>query len=164
MKKIALFNAILAGLFVSTASGATYEVGPGKPRTSIGQVPWASLQPGDTVLIYYRSTPYKEKWVICRQGTASAPITVRGVPGPNGELPIIDGSGAVTAPGLNYWSETRGVIKIGGANIPADTTPRYIILENLDIRSARAAYTFTDDNGIVQAYSANASPIYIEKG
>jgi hypothetical protein len=164
MKNIVLFSAILAGLFISAASGATYEVGPGKPRTSIGQVPWASLQPGDTVLIYYRSTPYKEKWVICRQGTAAAPITVRGVLGPNGEHPIIDGAGAVTAPGLNYWSETRGVIKIGGANIPQDTIPRYITIENLEVRSARAAYGFTDDNGNPQTYSANASPIYLEKG
>jgi len=146
------------------AFAATYEVGPGKPLASIGQVPWATLQPGDLVLIHYRSTPYKEKWVICRQGTAAAPIMVRGVLGPNGELPVIDGSGAVTAPGLNYWSETRGVIKVGGANIPADTTPRYITIENLDIKSARAAYSFTDDNGNTQTYSANASPIYIEKG
>jgi hypothetical protein len=132
--------------------------------TSIGQVPWATLQPGDIVLIHYRPEPYKEKWVICRQGNATAPITVRGVPGPNGELPIIDGSGALTAPGLNYWSETRGVIKIGGANTPADTTPRYIVIANLDIRSARSSYSFTDDNGTLQSYSANASTIYVEKG
>jgi hypothetical protein len=68
---------------------AIYEVGPNKPRTDIGQVPWESLQAGDTVLIHGRSNPYKEKWVICRQGTQAAPITVRGVPGPAGELPII---------------------------------------------------------------------------
>lgn len=71
--------------------GATYEVGPNKPLTDIGQVPWESLQAGDTVLIHWRSNPYKEKWVICRQGTQAVPITVRGVPGPAGELPVIDG-------------------------------------------------------------------------
>ena len=43
-----------------TANAATYEVGPGKAYASIGAVPWASLLPGDTVLIYWRSTPYKE--------------------------------------------------------------------------------------------------------
>src|SRR5919106_6748753 len=95
----------------SILAAAVYEVGPGKPHTTIGSVPWANLNAGDTVLIYYRSTPYKEKWVICRQGTASSPIIVRGVPGSNGELPVIDGNGAVTAPGLNYWSEARGIIK-----------------------------------------------------
>ncbi len=101
----------LAAVWVPAAWATTYEVGPGKPNESIGAVPWAALQPGDTVLIYWRTQPYKEKWVICRQGTAAAPITVRGVAGPSGELPVIDGNGAVTAPGLNYWSEARGSSK-----------------------------------------------------
>jgi hypothetical protein len=82
MKTLILVWGALLATF--NLAAATYEVGPGKPLTSIGQAPWAALQPGDTVLIYYRSTPYKEKWVICRQGTATAPITVRGVPGPTG--------------------------------------------------------------------------------
>ena len=146
-----------------TASAATYDIGPGQPYASIGSVPWASLQPGDTVRIHFRATPYKEKWVICRQGTAEAPITVTGVPGPAGELPVIEGIGATTAPGLNYWSEARGVVKIGGANTPPDTMPRYIVLEGLEIRGARSSYTFTDDSGATVAYSANASTIYVEK-
>ncbi len=151
-------------LFASVTAAAVFEVGPGRPYSSIGAVPWQSLNAGDTVLIHYRSTPYKEKWVICRQGTSVAPITVRGIPGPNGELPIIDGNGAVTAPNLNYWSEARGVLKIGGANVPADTMPRYIVIENLDIRGARSSYTFKDDSGATVAYSANASALYLEKG
>jgi parallel beta-helix repeat protein len=121
------------------------------------------LQPGDTVRIHYRSTPYKEKWVICRQGTQAQPITFTGVLGPNGELPVIEGIGATTAPGLNYWSESRGVVKIGGANTPPDTMPKYIVIENLEIRGARASYTFTDDVGATVAYSSNASTIYVEK-
>src|SRR5262245_44199533 len=143
---------------------ATYEVGQSKPFTSIGQVPWESLQAGDTVLIHWRTTPYKEKWVICRQGTQAAPITVRGVPGPAGELPVIDGSGATTRSALNYWNENRSIIKIGGANVPADTLPKFIILENLDIRSARPPYTFAAGNGTTQSYVNNASSIYVEKG
>jgi hypothetical protein len=149
---------------VSRAQFATYEVGPGKPYANIGDVPWESLQPGDTVLIYWRTTPYKEKWVICRQGTASAPITVRGVPGPAGELPVVDGNGATTRLALDFYSETRGVIKIGGASIPADTTPRYVTIENLDIRGAHTPNTFVDDSGATQSYAANASAIYVEKG
>jgi len=104
------------------AHATVYEVGPGQPYASIGAVPLASLQPGDTVRIHYRSTPYQEKWVICRQGTAAQPITFAGVPGPNGELPIIEGNGATTAPGLNYWSENRGVVKIGVPRIRSRTT------------------------------------------
>ena len=161
--RLAIF-ATLPFLFLTEAAAAvTYDVGPGQPCASIGSVPLATLQPGDTVRIHYRSTPYKEKWVICRQGTATQPITFSGVPGPNGELPAIEGIGAATAPGLNYWNDERGVVKIGGANTPADTMPKYIIIENLEIRGARSSYTFTDDAGAVLAYSANASTIYIEK-
>ncbi|MBI3651216.1 MAG: putative Ig domain-containing protein [Acidobacteria bacterium] len=150
----------------STASLAptVYEVGPNKPYASIGAVPWEALQAGDTVLIYWRSTPYQEKWVLCRQGTASAPITVRGVAGPNGELPLIDGNNATTRTALNYWNQERGVIKIGGANNPPDTVPQFITIENLEIRSARPPYTFTAADGTVKTYVNNASAIYVEKG
>ncbi|MFY9556042.1 MAG: putative Ig domain-containing protein, partial [Blastocatellia bacterium] len=162
---VVVFLDMSFGLVSTTsAQGTLYEVGPGKPYTSIGAVPWESLQPGDTVLIYYRAAPYKEKWVICRQGASSAPITIRGVAGPNGELPILDGNGATTRSSLNYWNQERGVIKIGGANNPPDTMPRYITVENLDIRSARPPFTFTAANGSTQAYINNASTIYIEKG
>jgi hypothetical protein len=165
-----LFTLIILSLvFIASRSTASsqsniYEVGPNKPYASIGAVPWESLQAGDTVLIYYRSTPYKEKWVLCRQGTASSPITVRGVAGPNGELPIIDGNGATTRAALSYWNQERSVIKIGGANVPADTLPKYITIENLEIRSARPPYTFTAANGTVTSYVNNASSIYVEKG
>jgi parallel beta-helix repeat protein len=145
------------------ARAAIYEVGPGQAYASIGAVPLASLQPGDTVRIHHRAEPYKEKWVICRQGTAADPITFSGVPGANGELPVIEGSGAVTAPGLNFWSENRGVVKIGGANTPPDTMPKYIVIENLEIRAARSSYTFTDDTGATVAYADNASTIFVEK-
>ncbi len=143
---------------------AVYEVKPNTPLDTIAEVPWATLQAGDTVLIHWKATPYKEKWVICRQGTASQPITVRGVPNQNGELPVIDGNGAVTPLNLNFPSEQRGVIKIGSANIPADTLPKYITIENLDIRSAHPNYQFTDDSGATQTYSSAASSIYVEKG
>src|SRR4029453_13931378 len=106
--------------FGGMAQAATYNVGPGQAYASIGAVPIATLQPGDTVRIHYRASPYKKKGVFLRQGTAAQPITFTGVAGPNGELPVIEGISAVTAPGLNYWSESRGVIKIGGANVPPD--------------------------------------------
>jgi parallel beta-helix repeat protein len=167
IKKQFFFFALFAFIFLfaaSKVSAATYEVGPGKPLQSIAEVPWATLQPGDTVLIYWRATPYKEKWVICRQGTANAPITVRGVPNANGDLPVIDGGGAVTPRNLNFASEQRGVIKIGSANVPADTMPRYITIENLEIRSAHPDYQFTTRSGAAQNYASAASSIYVEKG
>lgn len=162
--RIAVFFAFLFfGLSISS-NAAVYEVKPNTPLDTIAEVPWANLQPGDTVLIYWKPTAYKEKWVICRQGTAAAPITVRGVPNASGELPVIDGSGATTPQNLNFWSEQRGVIKIGGANVPADTMPKYITIENLEIKSAHPDYQFTDDGGNTLNYTSAASSIYVEKG
>jgi hypothetical protein len=145
-------------------AAATYEVGPGQTLASPGEVPWESLAAGDIVLIHWRATPYTNKWVICRQGTAEAPITVRGVPGPGGELPVIDGHGATTRSSLNYWNQPRGLLKIGGANVPPDTTPRFITIENLDLRSARPPFTFSAADGSTQAYPNNAASLYVEKG
>lgn len=150
--------------FLTPAFAAVYEVREGTALDTIAEVPWATLMPGDTVLIHWRSTPYKEKWVICRQGTASQPITIRGVLGPNGERPVIDGNGATTPTNLNFWSETRGTIKIGGASVPQDTMPRYIVIENLEIRGAHPNYQFTGRSGTQQTYSSAASPIFVEKG
>lgn len=155
---------IVLAISLGRAFSATYDVGPGQPLANIGDVPWESLAAGDTVQIHYRATPYREKWVIGRQGSAAAPITVRGIPGPGGELPIIDGASATTRLALDYASETRGIIKIGSSSIPPDTIPKYIVIENLDLRGARAPNTFTDDAGAMQTYQANASTIYVEKG
>ena len=146
------------------AEATDYRVGsePGM-LAKIGDVPWESLVAGDRVLIHWRDTPYKEKWVLCRSGTLESPIVVAGVPGPAGQLPVIDGCDAVTRTELNYWNEVRGVLKIGGANIPSDTLPSHIVIENLDIRSGRPPYTFTNHSGGTDAYADNAAAIYVEK-
>ncbi|MEO0185009.1 MAG: right-handed parallel beta-helix repeat-containing protein, partial [candidate division WOR-3 bacterium] len=141
----------------------TYNVGPGMPYDSIGAVPLESLNPGDTVKIHYRPTPYCEKWVIARAGTSNAPIVFYGVPSGYGDLPVVDGRNAVTRLQLDYWSENRGIINIGGSSIP-NQTPNYIVLENLEIRSARTPYTFYDDQGQLQSYASNASTIYVVAG
>jgi hypothetical protein len=140
-----------------------YEVGPGRAHAAIGDVPWESLSAGDEVLIYWRAEPYREKWVICRRGTAEQPIRVRGVPGPDGQLPVIDGRQATTRPALNFWGEQRGVIKIGGANRPADTMPAHVVLEDLEIRSGRPPFGFEGRRGRT-AYAKNAASIFVEKG
>ena len=98
--------------------------------------------------------------MICRQGTADQPITVRGVPDQNGERPVIDGNGAVTPLNLNFWSEKRGIIKIGGANVPADTMPKYIVIENLEIRERASRLFFSpDDGGQTQTYTRRGSDL-----
>ena len=154
---------LLFSLGLCASSAVVYEVGPTQPFSAIGQVPWETLQPGDTVLIHWRPEPYREKWVICRQGKVSAPITVRGVPGPGGELPVIEGNGATTRTNLNYWGDVRSVIKIGGAQNPPDTMPQYLVLESLDIRNGRPPYKFTGADGKERAYIRNAAAIRVEK-
>ncbi len=152
---------LFASLFTFAAD---YHVGPGQSLTTISEVPWATLNAGDRVYIHWRATPYKEKWVINRQGTNTNRIEIIGVSGPQGQQPVIDGNGAVTVAGVNFWNERRGVIKIGGSNTPTDGLPSYITIENLEIRSGRPAYQFTNDNNQTETYANNAASIYIEKG
>lgn len=64
---------------------------------------------------------------------------------------------------LNFWSEGRGVIKIGGANNSPESMPKNIVIENLDIKNGLTPYTFTDRNGVTQ-WDANAAAIFVEKG
>ncbi|MCB1037022.1 MAG: polysaccharide-degrading enzyme, partial [Acidobacteria bacterium] len=163
-RSIALFVSLLLSVLSSVSAVAVeYHVGPGQPLAAIGDVPWAGLAAGDRVMIHWRAAPYQEKWVINRQGTAAQPIRIEGVRGPGGERPVIQGDGAVTPAGLNFWNEERGVIKIGGSNTPPDGLPSYIVIEGLEIRSGRPPYTFTNDGGGTQAYVDNAAAIYVEK-
>ena len=118
-----IHKAILLFLFLLSipfqAFSATYEVGPGKAIANVGDVPWENMKAGDQVLIHWRQQPYQEKWVIAVAGTEQQPFVMRGVPNANGELPVIDGRNASTRSKINFWNESRGVIKIGGANNPA---------------------------------------------
>ena len=153
----------LAILLPLLVAGTEFQVGPGQSLTELEQVPWEALAAGDTVQIHWREQPYRSKFVLCRQGTAEAPIAVLGVPGPGGQRPVIDGRDAITRPELNYWGEERSVIKIGGANSPADTTPAHLVLAGLAIRSGRQPYFFQGRNGRT-AYRRNAAAVMVEKG
>ena len=141
-----------------------YDVGPGQAYEDPSEVPWESLEPSTLVRIHHRPQPYAHKWVINTAGTADKPLVVLGVLS-DGERPVITGENAVTREALNYWNEVRSVIKIGGSNLPTDdVVPAYVRVENLDIRSARPAYQFTDHNGETQTYASNAAAIHIEIG
>ncbi len=141
-----------------------YDVGPGHTYAEPGEVPWESLEPGTIVRIHYRPTPYAAKWVINTVATAADPLVVRGIPDGD-QLPVITGEDATTRLELNYWNEERSVIKIGGSNLPSDSlVPAYITVENLDIRSARPPYQFTDESGSTDTYASNAASIHSEVG
>lgn len=159
-------NAGFAVMLLSSivcAHAATYDVGPDQPLATPLDVPWESLNAGDTVRIHWRPDAYKDKWLISRSGTAEQPIVVKGVPGPKGELPVISGDGARTRRVLNFWGENRGVIKLGGSNFPTNT-PTHIMIDGLEIRSGCAPYRFWNARGQEETYRSDGAAIYIEGG
>lgn len=170
----ALYALLVVLSLARPAAVAVYSVGPSQTYATIGAALSSNaLGPGDEVWIYAKSTPYYEKFVINAAGTAEAPIVIRGVVAASGsgERPIIDGKGAVTAPKQNFWNEGRGLVKIGGANIPAvvitgpnTTSAAHIRIENLHFRNAHAGFSFTDDSGKAASYVNNAACVYIEEG
>ena len=156
------FIALSGALFsANVLEAAVYEVGPNRACSDIASVRWEALVPGDTVHIHWRPQPYKEKWVLSCRGTETKPITISGVPGPEGQLPVIDGQDATTRANLNYWGQERGVVKIGGSNTSGKSVPGYIVLENLDIRGGRAPFTFKGRRGVT-AYSKDAASVNVE--
>jgi hypothetical protein len=144
-------------------SGADYRVGPGQPLLDPNQVPWESLHAGDRVLIHARPEPYRCKLVLCCRGTAERPIRIEGVKDGQGRRPVLDGNGATTRKQVNFWGEERAVIKIGGANRPADTVPEHVVVSGLEVRGGRQPNVFAGRNGRSR-YAKNAAAIFVEKG
>lgn len=128
----------------SLAAAADYHVGNGKEYSRISDVPLSSLKPGDNVFIHYKSQPYREQFGVRVAGSSwEKPIRISGVPGPNGELPVIDGRDAARGPDMH----PRGLITTrSGAE--------YVVIENLELRGANTS------NG----YAKAASGAYAEGG
>jgi parallel beta-helix repeat protein len=153
----------------------TFNVGFGDAYPTIGSVPWNDLTAGDTVLIHWRSAAqggdYHEKINIAGQGTAAAPISVIGVPGPNGELPVINGANATTGyddKTAYLGHQARGLITFTRSDANTQDfdfyKPLYITVDGLEVENANPNYTFTNSAGVVTQYSQNAAGIYIERG
>ena len=70
--RLATFALGCLTLAATTGHAATYEVGPGQPRTHLRDVPWANLQPGDFVNIHPTPGGYHERFQISASGTAAA--------------------------------------------------------------------------------------------
>ncbi len=154
----------LLGLFPGPAAKTEIlEVGPDKAFATPGDVPWERIGSGDEIRIHWRPEPYRNKWVICAAGTKESPIRVVGVPGPKGELPVIDGENATTRASLDYWGQARSVIKVGGAGFAKETRPAHIVIEGLEVRNARPDFLFTGRAGPAR-YKENAAGIHIEQG
>lgn len=141
----------------------TFEVGPGRKLNSLAEVPWETLAAGDEVLIHWREEPYHEKWVLCCRGTPHQPIVIRGLPGPAGQLPRVDGRQATTRTLLAFPGENRSIIRVGTAYHAPDLMPGHIVIENLDISGARPPFAFESPTG-PQPYLGMAAGIHVQKG
>jgi hypothetical protein len=129
-------------------------VGDGKTYASPAAVPWANLAACDQVLIYYRSTPYKNIIYTYARGAPNKYITIRGVPGPNGERPIFDGNGAVepTMPlNVNGGYARSGLIVIG-FRTGNNTKPGYLHITGLTFRNVRPGYSNVTNTGASEAW------------
>lgn len=157
-----LITSLIVLFFVSSLMATTYEVGPGKPYTSILEIATHSLEAGDSIKVYHKPTPYYEKFLLHGIGTAENPIVLIGIADTEGNKPILDGTNALSNTASNYWNEDRQVLLIGQAsNLQSD----YIIVDGFDIREANNFNTYTDDQGAAdKAYQANACGIRVSWG
>ena len=156
------------------AGARDYQVGPSAGQlATLEQVPWATLAAGDTVRIFYRSTPYLGKFLIGASGTASAPVRVCGVKNSAGLRPIIDGQNALTRSGLDYGDsastgyvhQTRSVIVLKRlGSDPWEAYPSHVQIDGLEVRGAVPGNTFTDAQGVVRPYDAFGACIWIDRG
>jgi hypothetical protein len=152
-------------IFISSTfilRAATYEVGPGKTYTSILQVSTHNLQPGDSIKVFYKPTPYYEKFLLHGVGTSSNTIILIGIADANGKRPVIDGNNALSNQSSSYWNEDRQVILIGQAgSVESD----FIIVDGFEIRGANDFNTFTDDSGNSNlSYSENSAGVRVSWG
>ena len=149
-------------------SGRDYPVGPGQAYEAIGDVPWADLGAGDTVRIFWRDEPYREKFLVQGQGTEAAPIVVCGVAGPDGQRPVIDGDQATTSADMGYATvagEARAVIHVSlGGDDEWGYKPSYVVIQGLHVRNAHYQHEFTGTDGATVPYTENAAGIFVERG
>jgi len=147
-------------------SARTFDVGAGHTYAKIGDVPWYDLGPGDTVRVFWRADPYREKILISNRGTAGQPIRLCGVAGPNGELPVLSGQDATSGANLHFINyppiQDEALILINRDSSDSYTSrPGYIVIEGLALRSAYVDYKYTATDGSVRAYMNGSSSIAI---
>jgi hypothetical protein len=150
-------------------------IGAGQPYATVDQVPWELLKAGDSVRFTYSTIPYRAKFIIAGFGTAAAPITICGIPGPNGEKPIIEGAGATTRAALNgtYGNSVetfvarseRAIIEVTKPSHGTwDSFPSYIRINGLNIRNFNKGDLFTDAQGASRTAAQFSACVWIDRG
>lgn len=153
-----------------TDDEVVYHVGPGQQFTALAQVPWSTLAPGNVVRVHWRAEAYKEKLLLSARGTAEQPIVVEGIPGPNGEQPVIDGTGAVAAANIGYapWFGDvmeRSIVAVArNAAQPSAHKPGHLVLANLELTMSgpqNPMPTFTRPDGASGTYYSSAGAMFL---
>jgi len=162
---------------IGIVSGEVYNIGQGQEYETIASFAgWTELLPGDHVRIHPGT--YKELIVLMQSGTEENPIVIEGVPDTEGNLPVLDGDGAIVPaqfdPHLSHYdigggsiAQGYGMIFIHGSlrDDPYGWGPEHIVIKNLELRSAIGEfYSFTNSEGNVQFYPGASSGIYIKTG
>ena len=151
--------------FDPAQGGTEYHVGPGQRYTRLADVPFEHLGPGDMVRVEYLSTPYYEKVLLSTRGTASSPIVLCGILGPNGERPILDAHNAISRLGAPYgaYHPMQEEAVVLAYNTDRWTTPKpgNLVIANFEIRGARDNVGFTDNAGATSAFSIDSSSVYL---
>lgn len=150
---------LLTFFYAHSAYAAIYEVGPKKIYKTISNVPFDSLEPGDTVKIYYKAEPYHEKFIIRCSGTKDNPIIIKGIPH-KGKRPVIDGSSASQGQKERWTQSGRWLIKAG------DGTPaHYVQIKNLELRNANNLQQYRKKGSDAEYdYEDNAAGVFIRLG
>lgn len=146
----------------TTSTSYDFRVGPGMEYTNISDVPWESLLPGDRVFIYWRATPYKEFISLTVRGTPSQWIEIIGVPNGSGQMPIMDGGGAVMSSSYNWSSGFDGsglIICTAKAGTTAGWKPGYIHIHGIKFQNVRSGFNFTNRAGTVSSWGTFVAPI-----
>lgn len=149
----------------ATSTSLDFRVGPGKEYEEPHDVPWDRLLPGDRVFIYHRAQPYKQCIHLYVRGDATKWIEVIGVKGPNGELPVFSGQGAVDDPTTksNEYMNSHGAIyvryPIGGSST---YKPAYIHIHGIEFRDFNSQYTFTNYLGAQATWGDFACGVYFQ--
>lgn len=154
------------------SEGLVFEVGTGKAFATPRDVPWIRLLPCDVVKIYYRTEPYKDIVFLGARGDKGKYITIMGVPGTNGELPVFDGVNAVSPPatgtgmppvfdGFGMFILSRPVnIGNGLTSAAYGYKPGYLHITGLKVQNARTPASYTNLSGAVTSWPAFTAGIY----
>ena len=115
---------------------------------------WTALTPGSLIELCWNPDPYRIKVTLDTHGTREKQLILRGLPGPEGQRPIIDGDGARQmnkVPGL----EQNCLVGIHGD---------WITVEGLEIRNANGHHSYTDLEGGKHIFNGGARAIFFDAG